>query len=165
MFFLLPLLGLVWFSCIPSFNFLLCQELVKTFTVVVGGWKQLLCSSLVQTLNTRILDLIWPKLNNNFYPSLWKIFPLSCNLATYPICSECLRAEYLQRQCIESFYYQLNCLKYLSHNLWPAWGQMRNAEPLELLGGCQDWAYWSQGAESREWSEHIYLFPNITITK
>ena len=30
--------GLVWFSCIPSFNLLLCLELVKKFVVVVGGW-------------------------------------------------------------------------------------------------------------------------------
>ena len=31
--------SLVWFSCIPSFDLLLCLELVKKFSeVVVGGW-------------------------------------------------------------------------------------------------------------------------------
>ena len=42
--------GLVLFSCIPSFNLLLClEQLVKKFSVV-GGWMKATVLVLVQTL-------------------------------------------------------------------------------------------------------------------
>ena len=58
--------GLVWFSCIPSFNLLLCLDLVKKFTVVGGGWVDESNFSVTfgPNLKTKTLLRPRPKLNN-----------------------------------------------------------------------------------------------------
>ena len=50
--------GLVWYSCIPSFNFLLWLELVKKFTVVVSGrWVNLKSSEMFYKFKFKSLGL------------------------------------------------------------------------------------------------------------
>ena len=59
----------VWFSCLPSFNLLLCLELVKQFSVVGGSgwWRWMLKATLVFIfdLKTRTMLQPRPKLNNS----------------------------------------------------------------------------------------------------
>ena len=72
--------GLVWFSCIPSFNLLLCLELVKKFTVVAvvaGGVESNFSVIFGPNLKTQTLLRTRPKLNNMF-----------CDMRISVFCSE-----------------------------------------------------------------------------
>ena len=63
--------GLVWFSCIPSFNLLLCLELVGGGGWV-GGWTLVFIFS--PNLKTKTLLRPRPKVNNNdIYFETWKM--------------------------------------------------------------------------------------------